>query len=192
MGAFELDAPDTTERLATGLARQREEISSFFESLETGDFFAAQGEHWSPAEHLRHLAKSVRPVAGAMKVPKLILGFRFGWSFQGSRSFEQVVEMYRQLLAAGAGAGRFAPSQIRHELSDEEWQTQILERWRRASQQLGASLAGWSDRALDRFRLPHPLLGKLTVREMLFFTLYHNAHHSRRVEERRSKEPQVV
>ena len=188
MVAFEVDAPDTTERLATGLARQRLEISSFFESLETGEFFAAQGEHWSPAGHLRHLAKSVRPVAGAMKIPKLVLGIRFGWVFRGSRSFAQVVEMYRQLLASGAGAVRFAPSQVRPELSGDEWRAQILERWQRAGQQLGESLAGWSDRALDTYRLPHPLLGKLTVREMLFFTLYHNAHHARRVVERRSRE----
>jgi hypothetical protein len=30
---------------------------------------------------------------------------------------------------------------------------------------------------LERIRLPHPLLGRLTTREMLFFTLYHNQHH---------------
>jgi hypothetical protein len=32
--------------------------------------------------------------------------------------------------------------------------------------------------------LPHPLLGKLTVREMLFFTLYHQRHHVAVVERR--------
>jgi hypothetical protein len=25
--------------------------------------------------------------------------------------------------------------------------------------------------------LPHPLLGKLTIREMLYFTVYHGEHH---------------
>jgi len=30
---------------------------------------------------------------------------------------------------------------------------------------------------LDRVMLPHPLLGKLTLREMLFFTIYHVEHH---------------
>ena len=46
----------------------------------------------------------------------------------------------------------------------------------------------WGELALDRYRLPHPLLGRLTVREMLLFTLYHSVHHfnlvSTRVEER--------
>jgi hypothetical protein len=42
------------------------------------------------------------------------------------------------------------------------------------------------ERARPRcYRLPHPLLGKLTVREMLFFTVYHNAHHLDQVASRR-------
>ena len=38
---------------------------------------------------------------------------------------------------------------------------------------------------LDRYRLPHPLIGKLTLRELLLWTLYHNAHHVQRIAERR-------
>lgn len=34
-----------------------------------------------------------------------------------------------------------------------------------------------TESALGRRQLPHPLLGPLTVREMLLFTLYHNRHH---------------
>ena len=30
---------------------------------------------------------------------------------------------------------------------------------------------------LDKYVLPHPLLGKLTLREMLCFTIYHVRHH---------------
>jgi hypothetical protein len=47
------------------------------------------------------------------------------------------------------------------------------------------ALQGWSEQALDRLRLPHPGLGLLTVREMLLFTLYHNAHHVFGVAQRR-------
>jgi hypothetical protein len=30
--------------------------------------------------------------------------------------------------------------------------------------------------------LPHPLLGKLTLREMLYFTAYHADHHRHSIE----------
>lgn len=45
-------------------------------------------------------------------------------------------------------------------------------------------IENWSEADLDRYRLPHPLLGKLTVRDMLLFTVQHLAHHASKVEER--------
>jgi len=39
------------------------------------------------------------------------------------------------------------------------------------------AITAWGDDALDRYRLPHPLIGKLTLREMLVFTLFHFDHH---------------
>jgi hypothetical protein len=186
MGSFEVETPESTDGLTAGLKVQRQEISSFFGALSVVEFFAPQGDHWSPAGHLRHLAKSVRPLAAAMEVPKMALSVRFGRSRSGSRSFEEVVEIYRSQLAAGAGAGPFSPSDRTPDLSAGDWRLLILERWDQASQQLADALEGWNDKELDKYRLPHPLLGKMTVREMLFFTLYHNAHHARRVVERRS------
>ena len=47
---------------------------------------------------------------------------------------------------------------------------------------LSARVDRWSDEDLDNTLLPHPLLGKLTVREMLFFTIHHVQHHQRLVE----------
>ena len=37
----------------------------------------------------------------------------------------------------------------------------------------------WPEPSLDRYQLLHPLLGRLTVREMLEFSVYHHAHHLR-------------
>ena len=35
----------------------------------------------------------------------------------------------------------------------------------------------WSEQQLDKIIAPHPLLGKLTFREILYFTIYHAKHH---------------
>ncbi len=37
----------------------------------------------------------------------------------------------------------------------------------------------FSEAQLDALILPHPLLGKLTLREMLYFTIYHVQHHEK-------------
>ena len=35
----------------------------------------------------------------------------------------------------------------------------------------------WSDAKLDKYIAPHPLLGKITLRELAYFTIYHIQHH---------------
>jgi hypothetical protein len=35
----------------------------------------------------------------------------------------------------------------------------------------------WKAADMEIYLLPHPLLGKLTIREMLLFTIYHIEHH---------------
>ena len=39
-----------------------------------------------------------------------------------------------------------------------------------------------SESDLDTLQAPHPLLGKLTLRELMYFTIYHAQHHQRNVE----------
>ena len=46
---------------------------------------------------------------------------------------------------------------------------------------LCSRLERMDEKQLDAYLLPHPLLGKLTLREMLYFTIYHVEHHGRLV-----------
>jgi uncharacterized damage-inducible protein DinB len=42
----------------------------------------------------------------------------------------------------------------------------------------------WTEEALDRHALIHPLMGPLTVREMLLFFVVHERHHLRSVRDK--------
>ncbi|MGB1018607.1 MAG: hypothetical protein ACPGVH_06035 [Chitinophagales bacterium] len=44
------------------------------------------------------------------------------------------------------------------------------------------SLEKISEKELDNFRVPHPLIGKLSIREMLYFSDYHVLHHKKSIE----------
>jgi hypothetical protein len=69
---------------------------------------------------------------------------------------------------------------VRQELSAEQQalrSAELLARWQRVNQRLRAAVQTWPERDLDRIQLPHPILGNLTAREMLFFTIYHGHHH---------------
>lgn len=186
---FDVEPPRSMAALSAALEQLNGEITATLEPWPTERLLRPQGTAWSPADHLRHLTKSMRPVAMAMGLPRLLLALRFGVSFRGSRSFEQVRDIYQQALADGsAQAGRFAPSARQAEVPPEEWRQQVMARWQEAANDLAGALRRWPEGALDRYRLPHPVLGKLTLREMLFFTVVHNAHHANRVMERAAAE----
>jgi hypothetical protein len=47
----------------------------------------------------------------------------------------------------------------------------------RLLRKLESKISRYPEKKLDSLILPHPLLGKLTLREMLYFTNYHVIHH---------------
>lgn len=158
-------------------ARSREVWNEF----STTEFFFPLGEAWSPADNVRHLLKSNRPVLRALSTPKVLLVFRFGAGLRDSRPYAEVRERYLARLAAGVTAGRFAPRPLGSSDQTEEQRSALTASLDQVSESLAAAVSEWREWQLDRLRLPHPALGRLTVREMLFFTLYHNLHHVRNV-----------
>jgi hypothetical protein len=92
---------------------------------------------------------------------------------------------YNAALAGGGKAGRFTPPAVEATEQTGAGRARIMAHHAAAIDAFARALERWSDRALDRYRLPHPLLGKLTVREMAYFTLLHNVHHVGVAERRR-------
>ncbi len=173
----------TRDEILAELDRIARKSSAYWSAFSNEDFFAKIGEAWSPADNVRHLAKSIRPVAKAMRLPRILVRVMFGAPRRASVSYEALRERYLGKLADGADAGRFAPSS--RVVADRE---AVLAQLEQANRDLRAAIARWPDSALDRHQLPHPILGKLTAREMLFFTLYHLTHHIAVVEKRRAQQ----
>jgi hypothetical protein len=184
---FDTGEPRTGPEIRDALLLQAGEARLFLAAVPAGEFFAPQATYWSPAEHARHLVKSIRPVADAMGLPKLALRGMFGKAEAPSRDFVGMRETYRGALTGGATAGKFTPSAETQPADPAKRQEEILASLAAQMERLAARAGRWGEAALDRYRLPHPVLGPLTVREMLFFTVYHNAHHLLRVAERRAE-----
>jgi len=172
-------SPYTRAEILTALPQVEQEVASFFSSLSEEEFVLRLAEVWTPAEQLKHLNTAVSAVARGFAFSPWVLRLRFGRAGSSSRSYEQVRETYRSLLAQGAGAtGEYVPPRENPFTGEvAEYRIEILGRWGRVNARLRNALERWSEADLDRVRLPHPILGKLTAREMLFFTLYHNEHH---------------
>ncbi|HKP74233.1 MAG TPA: DinB family protein [Longimicrobiaceae bacterium] len=169
----------TRGEIVRALAEVEREVAEFFVGLSADELMRREGEAWTAAEHLRHLDRSVRAVARGLEYPRWLLRLRFGRPRQTSRGYDEVRTVYRARLAAGGkSTPEFTPPREDVPAGEvDAYGARLLTRWADANARLRAAVERWPEEALDRIQLPHPLLGKLTVREMLFFTLYHDHHH---------------
>lgn len=174
---FDPGEPATGAELVAALTRITNEGSKALGTLPIERFFAAQGLKWSPADHARHLQKSSAPLVPALRLPTWLLRARFGRPHRPSRSFVALRTDYRAALGAGGQAGRFAPQPEAQPSDPDRRRGEILTHWYLTNGRLCQILTGWREDRLDMAQLPHPLLGKLTIREMVAFTVYHTTHH---------------
>jgi hypothetical protein len=169
--------PQSKQNILDSLANLKVPGMEFWRSIQPQRFASPFGEAWSPADTVRHLIKSTAPVAQALFSPKPGLQAMFGTASRASMPYPELVDRYHAALAAGGNAGSFAPSPSPIPADLRAWQKDLVSKCESEIAALSAAAEPWSESDLDLYQLPHPLLGKLTVREMLFFTLYHFEHH---------------
>ncbi|RBL92601.1 DinB family protein [Chitinophaga flava] len=160
------------------LNRSFDHFVDFVQALPDHRFTATPYGKWSAGQQLHHLIKSVRPVTTAMGYPRILLRY-FGVSQLPSRSYDMLAEQYDQVLAHGAkSTGAYLPGVIY-----SAQRPVLIQEFVKQKEKLLAHLDNWSENDLDKYRLPHPLLGKITIREMLYFTAYHNQHHLEKLQD---------
>lgn len=169
----------TKQEVAKAFEETANAANEFFNVLTEDQFHEKPGDKWSAAENFEHLFVSTYPVSKALGYPKLT--FRaFGTNKGKSMSFEELVAFYKKKLEEGAKAsGKFVPEEDKN--LDRET---LLSKWKKSTDTFLANISDWSEEDLDKYRIPHPILGKLSVREMIFFTIYHIHHHHQIVKSR--------
>lgn len=172
--------PSDKASILETLADTNQRVTNWFTALPSENFFTRQADVWSSSDNLDHLIKAVKPVTKAMRLPRPALQGMFGKPEKPSQSYDEICKTYREAIAKGAQAsGRYLPDQETPGTKVEEQKKQLIEAWTKASNELVAVVDEWSEDDLDAYQMPHPILGNLTVREMLFFTIYHNLRHAR-------------
>jgi hypothetical protein len=169
--------PSTIAELGRAFVALEKEAAEYWSTFSTPAFFTPLGDAWGPATHVRHLTKSVRAVARGLSLPRPVLWMMFGPTWRASRSYTEMRTTYLAAVAGGVPRNPFAPSPLGEPPDPQAARARIMSQHAEAIARLVGLASRWPERAVDRARLPHPVLGKLTVREMLHFTLYHELHH---------------
>lgn len=170
--------PRTRPEILAALEGNARTIAAYFAALPAAVFLDGDSDHWSPGHHLAHLTATSAAIARGLSSGALP-------SHPGASS-----RSYAEVRDAAAASVTATPKDtlltmgrtVRIETG--ETQAGLVEAFLAAGVTLREAIAAWTEDALDRSAMNHPLIGLLTVREMLLFAVVHERHHLRRVQAR--------
>ena len=166
----------TSPEITTSLRNNHVSFIHLIGQLNGEQLKRAAPHRWNPAQQLEHIYLSFRPVLLAFRLPKFIPRLLFGTSKRESRDYDTLVRDYQTKLQQGG------KSPSTYEPATEVNSLKRLLQLEKSVDRLCHIIDRLTEEELDRYLLPHPLLGKLTMREMLYFTSYHVTHHHQQVE----------
>lgn len=156
------------------------DFTQFMKSLSEEQFLMAPPEKWSNGQILLHIYISVRPLEKLLKDKEQFLQAGLGKTDQGSRSYDEIVSTYNAELAKGGKAPKaFDPDPVEYE------QGQVLgQKIDKSIATLTQALETYTEEEWDTYCIPHPLLGNMTVREFMMFSIHHLGHHRQQIDAR--------
>lgn len=172
--------PQTKPEIVAQLRHAQQDVAGTVRQIEPDRFVRGSADSWSASDYLKHLLLSVQPVSKALGLPPAALKRRFGEVSHAPLTYSQITARYHVRLDEGVRAEDYeniTPATFRMPEGMTDPQAGLIELWDEAHEKLFAGLENWSEADLDSVQILHPALGGISVREMLFFTLYHNRMH---------------
>lgn len=169
--------PSTRAEILTALESNAQMIVAFFSSIEDRVMFDGDPERWGPAHHLEHLRQT------SCAVERALCSRLSPHSAARSRSYAEVRDAAASSLAA-TPRSRLLEMGRRVVIAPDARAADLIHAFAVASAGVRDAASTWTEETLDRFAMSHPIMGVLTVREMLLFMVVHERHHYRAVRSR--------
>jgi hypothetical protein len=168
----------TKEDILLALREVFGQLKSAMQAADDNAFKKSTNGKWSIAQNIDHLSISNSITALSLDMPKPVLIQLFKTNNRPNWNYDEVVWKYQRSLSEGAKAT--LPFQPKLSLVPVRF---IVENyWNLSSAHLLKSVEKWKEQDLDTYLIPHPIIGKITVRELLFFTVYHLNHHLKTIQ----------
>ena len=136
---------------------------------------------WTSGQQALHLLQSIKPLNDILSMPRFFFKYIFGTTKRELRTYESIVNRYLEQLEEFKNTSGKTPKELKTPtIKDKKY---ILTRLQVESKKLQYKTRRISDKNLDTLVLPHPIMGKMPIREILMWTAYHAEHHTKQLEE---------
>ncbi len=161
------------QEIIKSLFERHNSFLKYINELSPDEFLFAYQKKWTAGQQVKHIVLCVEVLVQVFNMPKLIIEEKFGLSAKQGCTYEELANKYVQKFTEGGKApDRFVPQIIL--ISQREGLCKDLAA---LINKLCAEVENFTEQELDTLRIPHPLLGSLSMREMLYNTIYHVEHH---------------
>ena len=154
----------------------KSKYDSFIEymgDLTAEEYVFSYQRKWSAGQQLEHIVLCIAPLVQVFSMGSVGIKQYFGLADQPRRTYDVLLKDYLGKLEEGGKAPeRYVPETAAYD--------QRLEACGILKQMIGElclKIERYSEEELDTLAIPHPLLGNLSVREMLYNAIYHVQHH---------------
>ena len=160
-------------KIITSLNDSVNQFNELMSNLNKDQFELNINNKWSAGQDLVHLNKVLRIVNIGLTLPKPFIRILYGINKKEARTFEQLQSLYKNALEGGAKSPTiYIPKPV---LFGEK--NNLIKKHLAFNESLVNKINKHTDVELDSFRLPHPIIGKVTLAELAIFTSFHTLHH---------------
>ncbi len=159
------------------LEEKHQELFNWLDKQEQNYWENGPEGKWTTGQHIQHLVDSIKKLNHALSFPSFLLKYKFGKANREVRSYKQIIQKYQDKLvehkdrAKKYNAAVITPSEKKFK--------HLLQTLNIQNKKLQYKTNKMSDSKLDNLIVPHPLMGKMPLREIIMWTAYHTEHHTK-------------
>lgn len=148
-------------------------FNQFINSLTEPELLFSYEHKWNALQQLQHIVLCVAPLVHLSGMPAETIAQQFGRVSKEGRSYDTLLQEYVEKLAEGGKA----PERFLPEIVSPDQKISLNNKLAGMIQELVKRIGNFNEQELDTLAIPHPLLGVLSFREMLYNAIYHVQHH---------------
>jgi len=163
------------ESIAEILEAKHQELFSWIEDQPDEKWLEGPEGKWTVGQHIRHLVKSIRLLNNALSFPAFLIKYKYGTINRDLRDYDTVSKRYNDKLNANLERIKVFNNSVKKPTLAEK--NNLLTTLKIQNKKLQYKTRKLKDKHLNTLLLPHPLMGKMAIREMIMWTAYHTEHH---------------
>jgi len=171
----------TKDDIVLLLEEKHQTLHNYLKNQDIDKWESGPEGKWTTGQQALHLLQSYKILNNAMSMPKFFLKYKFGTNNREVRDYNKVTSRYIERLADLPEGAEFRPSRNMKVPRNND-KPYILNRLQVESKKLQHKTNKWKDKDLDNLIVPHPLMGKMPVREIVMWTAFHVEHHIKQLE----------